>query len=87
MRGVVPLPPYNWSSAPPYRSTNSPRRADRSIQLSISKKRMKLDFPEPLDPIKTLVALKSESSMSAKDLNPRIRTDSSLVVSDIEEHS
>ena len=62
-------------------------RLDRSIQLSISKKRMKLDFPEPLDPIKMLVAPKFESSTSARDLNPQIRTDSSLVVAVIKGHS
>ena len=51
----------------------------RSIQFSNSKKRMKLDFPEPFDPIRTLVSPNSDSSTSAKDLNPRIRTDSSTV--------
>ena len=44
----------------------------------ISKKRMKLDFPEPLTPISTLACRRFDNSTSARDLKPRMRTDSTL---------
>ena len=52
-RSLTLLPPNSWSSAPPCRSMNSARRPDHSIQLVISKKRIRLDLPDPLAPIST----------------------------------
>ena len=73
MRGVRRLPPYNWSSAPPCLSTNSASCRDLNIRLNISKKRMKLDLPEQLAPIRTAALGISEISTSANDRKPRIR--------------
>ena len=78
-REVTRLPPKSWSSAPPCFSRNSASRRERSIQLIISKKRMKLDLPEPLAPMKTAALGISFTSTFAKDLNPRICTDSIVV--------
>ena len=58
---------------------NSARLRERSIQLIISKKRMKLDLPEPLAPISTAAFGISDMAKSARDLKPRIVTDSILV--------
>ena len=57
----------------------SPSRRERSIQLSISKKRMKLDLPEPFAPMRTVASGRSESSTDRRDLKPSMRTDSILV--------
>ena len=77
---VVALPPNSWSSAPPCRWTYSWSLLDLSIQLSISKKRMKLDLPEPLAPISTVAWGISDISTSARERNPRILMDSILIV-------
>ena len=58
------------ASAPPCLATNSSSRRTRSIQLTISKNRMKLDLPDPSAPIRTVVSGNPVSSTSARDLKP-----------------
>ena len=58
---------------------NSPSWREVSIQLNISKNRMKLDLPEPLAPMNTAACGRPEMSTSASDLKPSIRTDSIIV--------
>ena len=64
------------SSAPPCILTNSASLRDLSIQLSISKNRMKFDLPEPLAPIRTAALGIPTSSTSANDRKPLMRTES-----------
>ena len=70
--GVLRRPWKSWSSAPPCICTKSPSLDERSIHPSISKKRMTLDLPDPLAPMRTVTGGRPSSFTSTSDRNPRM---------------